>query len=64
MAEKYQRKFYSDTMTDMIIDEYKQETGFGYSETIRAIILQWSMNILKVPVKGIIKDGKVIMEQK
>jgi len=62
--EKYQRKFYSDTMTDMIIDEYKQETGFGYSETIRAIILQWSMNILKVPVKGIIKDGKVIMEQK
>ena len=61
MAEKYQRKFYSDELTDKIITGYQKDTGMGYSEAVRNIVYIWGVGQVKVPVKGIIKDGKVIM---
>jgi hypothetical protein len=62
--EKYQRKFYSDELTDEIIAGYQKENDAGYSEAARNIILMWAVSANKIPVKGIIKDGKVIMEDK
>ena len=61
---RYQKKFYSDLVTDTIIKEYQAETGISYAAAIRDIILQWSKNkTVTVPLIGKIKDGKIEIKE-
>ena len=37
----HQKKFYSSQEVDKIVEKYGKETGRGYSESLRNIVMSW-----------------------
>ena len=60
MTDLYQKKFYIDSMTEAIVNQYAKDNGMGFSEALRAIVKEWTKSqLVKVPIIGSIKNGKV-----
>lgn len=57
----HQRKFYTNTTTDTMIEMYRaQHPKMGYSEAVRDIISSFMQEqYVTVPMIGRIKNGKV-----
>ena len=37
----HQKKFYSSPEVDKIVEQHAKETGYGYSESLRHIVMSW-----------------------
>jgi len=64
MADKYQKKFYSDQVTDTFVKYYAVAHNLGYSEAIREIIANYCTNeYVTIPVVGKIQGSKIEIKE-
>ena len=59
MAKLHQKKFYSSPEVDKVIEQHAEDRGWGFSEALRHIVLDWAGELVTIPKAGIIDGDKI-----
>ena len=46
----HQKKFYSSPEVDSIIEKHAEEKGWGFSEALRHIVMDWAGELVTIPM--------------
>jgi len=45
----HQKKFYSNEQVDKIVEKHADDKGYGYSEALRHIVMEWAGELVTLP---------------